>query len=55
MFLDVDNNATLSVDEFIRGCMRLCGPARSMDLAALAHDLQHVTEKIQEDNIRITG
>ena len=54
MLLDVDNNATLSVDEFIRGCMRLCGPARSMDLVALVHDFQHVTEKIHEDNIRIT-
>jgi hypothetical protein len=51
--LDMDNSQSLSVDEFVRGCMRLRGPARSIDLAALAHDFQNVSERLQEDNYKL--
>jgi hypothetical protein len=50
LLLDVNGDQSLSVNEFVRGCMRLRGPARSIDLAALAHDFQHVTMKVQEDS-----
>lgn len=36
--LDCDNSGSLTVEEFVRGCMRLRGPARSVDLAALVYD-----------------
>merc|ERR1719454_12202 len=53
MLLDMDHSQSLSVDEFVRGCMRLRGPARSIDLAALAHDFQNVAERLQEDNYNL--
>lgn len=36
--LDVDQSGYLTVEEFVRGCMRLRGPARSVDLAAFVYD-----------------
>jgi hypothetical protein len=36
--LDTDQSGTISVEEFVRGCLRLKGPARSVDLAALVYD-----------------
>jgi len=36
--LDIDGDTTLSVEEFVKGCMRLRGPARSIDISSLAHD-----------------
>lgn len=55
MLLDVDNSGTLNVDEFVRGCMRLRGPARSIDLAALACDFKTITDRLQDDNYTLAG
>jgi len=38
--LDADGSGTLSVEEFVRGCVRLKGPARSVDLASLVQDFE---------------
>lgn len=52
MLLDEDCSGSLNVNEFVRGCIGLRGPARSIDLAALAHDFQVVTEKIMSDQMK---
>jgi hypothetical protein len=36
--MDLDETGTLTAEEFVRGCMRLKGPARSVDLSGLVHD-----------------
>jgi hypothetical protein len=38
--LDEDGSENLSVEEFVDGCLRLRGPARSIDMVALARDVQ---------------
>jgi hypothetical protein len=43
--LDADGSDSLSVEEFVRGCLRLRGPARSMDLAGLVHNVQEKFEQ----------
>merc|ERR1719456_1157289 len=42
--LDEDQSGTLTVEEFVCGCMRLKGPARSVDLSALMQDFQELAE-----------
>jgi len=44
--LDADNSGTLSVEEFVRGCLRLKGPARSIDLANLVQNFEQSTQKV---------
>jgi hypothetical protein len=46
--LDADESGTITVDEFVRGCMRLKGPARSVDLANLCRDFQVSTCRFDE-------
>merc|ERR1711862_166294 len=36
--LDRDMSGSISIEEFVRGCLRLRGPARSNDVAALVYD-----------------
>jgi len=45
--LDVDGDATLSCDEFIEGCMRLKGTAKSIDVAALLQESQSMKSNIK--------
>eukprot|EP00927_Polykrikos_kofoidii_P007571 TRINITY_DN13116_c0_g1_i4.p2 TRINITY_DN13116_c0_g1~~TRINITY_DN13116_c0_g1_i4.p2 ORF type:complete len:162 (+),score=22.84 TRINITY_DN13116_c0_g1_i4:364-849(+) len=40
--LDADQSGTLSVDEFVMGCMRLRGEARSVDLVLLSIQMGEV-------------
>merc|ERR1740129_2585230 len=43
--LDVDGSQMVSVSEFISGCLRLTGEARSIDLATLLHENRHMMIK----------
>jgi len=36
--LDLDENGTISADEFVMGCLRLRGPAKAIDLATLMYE-----------------
>jgi voltage-gated sodium channel len=36
--LDSDGSGAISIEEFVRGCLRLRGPARSIDMASLVYD-----------------
>jgi len=58
--LDVDASGALSVEEFVRGCIRLRGPARAVDLAAMAHDFEEkltfargLTENLQDETSKL--
>jgi hypothetical protein len=46
--LDDDESGTVSMDEFVEGCLKLRGQARSMDLAILGYDFQRVSAKLGE-------
>eukprot|EP00930_Biecheleria_cincta_P052303 TRINITY_DN37562_c0_g1_i1.p1 TRINITY_DN37562_c0_g1~~TRINITY_DN37562_c0_g1_i1.p1 ORF type:complete len:299 (-),score=52.60 TRINITY_DN37562_c0_g1_i1:163-951(-) len=46
--LDDDESGTVSMDEFVEGCLKLRGQARSMDLAILGYDFQRVSTKLGE-------
>eukprot|EP00928_Gymnodinium_smaydae_P040526 TRINITY_DN27474_c0_g1_i1.p1 TRINITY_DN27474_c0_g1~~TRINITY_DN27474_c0_g1_i1.p1 ORF type:complete len:619 (-),score=122.18 TRINITY_DN27474_c0_g1_i1:126-1982(-) len=51
--LDADSSGTLSVTEFVEGCLRLRGPARSLDLAAVAVNLREHVASYQDDHARL--
>lgn len=60
--LDNDHSGTLSIKEFVHGCLGLRGPAKSIDLARLAynHELQgrrlgHIETIIQSEMQEITA
>jgi len=44
--LDEDGSADINRDEFIFGCMRLTGDAKSIDLAILQREVKAVTQKV---------
>eukprot|EP00930_Biecheleria_cincta_P096366 TRINITY_DN88227_c0_g1_i1.p1 TRINITY_DN88227_c0_g1~~TRINITY_DN88227_c0_g1_i1.p1 ORF type:complete len:632 (+),score=107.76 TRINITY_DN88227_c0_g1_i1:89-1984(+) len=46
--LDIDESGTVSLEEFVVGCLKLRGAARSMDLAIIGYDFQRVAEKLSE-------
>lgn len=41
--LDADRSGQIDVAEFVQGCMRLRGPARSVDLSAFKYDFDETT------------
>jgi hypothetical protein len=45
--LDGDGSGELSVEEFIGGCIRLKGPARSKDLLAVQICIESLSEKLE--------
>merc|ERR1712224_743542 len=47
MTLDDDDSGSVSVDEFIDGCMRFQGEAKRIDLHVLGHEIKKVEKKIQ--------
>jgi len=58
--LDHDHSGTLSIKEFVHGCLGLRGPAKSIDLARLAynHELQgrrlgHIETMIQTEIVSV--
>jgi hypothetical protein len=42
--IDTDRSGTIDIAEFVQGCMRLRGPARSVDLSALKYAFDDITE-----------
>lgn len=46
--LDIDHSGAISIEEFVKGCLRLRGPARSVDLLALVYDFQSRNSQFQE-------
>merc|ERR1719195_2325376 len=44
--IDHDDSGDVDVDEFLEGCLRLKGQARSVDVISLMHDLKGVENKI---------
>ena len=42
VLLDVDESGEVSVDEFVKGCTRLKGAARSMDVNMLLYENQKI-------------
>merc|ERR1712032_678879 len=51
--LDVDKSGSISTEEFVRGCLRLRGPARSIDLATMAHEMGEHSNRVQENLLAI--
>jgi len=51
--LDVDRSDSLSVEEFVRGTLRLKGPARSVDLAALTYDYNSTKSMLNKIEARV--
>jgi hypothetical protein len=45
--LDIDNSGHLSAEEFISGCMRICGPAKALDMIVLIREVREV-RNVQE-------
>lgn len=43
--LDVDDTGTIDVDEFITGCSRLRGPAKSLDLSLLGREVERIGDQ----------
>jgi voltage-gated sodium channel len=48
MLLDLNDSGTLDTEEFLNGCIRLRGIAKSLDLALLAKQVKQMNEKILE-------
>merc|ERR1712224_483211 len=44
--LDVDESHEVSIDEFVVGCMRLKGGAKSIDLATLMYENKKMLDRI---------
>lgn len=48
LLLDTDGSGSINITEFVFGCMRLKGPARSIDLAILMHDSRLLHELLDD-------
>jgi len=48
MLLDMNDSGTLDTEEFLNGCIRLRGVAKSLDLALLTRQVKHMYEKMME-------
>merc|ERR1711988_2069835 len=57
MLLDVDQTGELSIDEFISGCMRLKGPAKSKDLLAVQISVETLGKRLSllDDKLALSG
>eukprot|EP00929_Paragymnodinium_shiwhaense_P034650 TRINITY_DN1881_c0_g2_i4.p1 TRINITY_DN1881_c0_g2~~TRINITY_DN1881_c0_g2_i4.p1 ORF type:complete len:723 (+),score=152.18 TRINITY_DN1881_c0_g2_i4:94-2262(+) len=53
--LDVDHSGCIDVEEFVDGCLRLKGTARSIDLARLSMELKHTYLKISDEVMTVKG
>jgi len=47
--MDADGSGVLDANEFVRGCLQLKGPARSIDLAKLTREFKVLAQKISFD------
>eukprot|EP00450_Noctiluca_scintillans_P014600 CAMPEP_0194523428 /NCGR_PEP_ID=MMETSP0253-20130528/58313_1 /TAXON_ID=2966 /ORGANISM="Noctiluca scintillans" /LENGTH=622 /DNA_ID=CAMNT_0039367967 /DNA_START=69 /DNA_END=1937 /DNA_ORIENTATION=+ len=48
MLLDADESGSISVEEFVQGCIRLRGPARSVELSILMHNFRVFTVRMEK-------
>jgi len=46
--IDVDRSGTIDRDEFIWGCLRLKGDAKSLDLALLQYDVKGIQQMVEQ-------
>lgn len=46
--LDDDNSGEVSLDEFLQGCLRLRGQARSIDVYSVMHDVRTLNGRVEE-------
>jgi voltage-gated sodium channel len=46
--LDLDNSDTVSIEEFVNGCFRLRGPAKSLDLALVIQEVRDALDTLRE-------
>lgn len=46
--LDQDGSGTINIIEFVRGCLRLRGPAKAMDMAVMLHDMKKQNVEARE-------
>merc|ERR1712032_234998 len=44
--LDWDESGEISLREFLGGCLKLCGPARSLDVVLLMRESQHMCSRL---------
>lgn len=44
--MDADGSGVIDANEFVRGCLQLKGPARSLDLAKLTREFKMMAEKV---------
>mmetsp|Transcript_7520 Transcript_7520/g.12241 ORF Transcript_7520/g.12241 Transcript_7520/m.12241 type:complete len:230 (+) Transcript_7520:1-690(+) len=51
--LDNDSSGSLSAEEFVQGCLRLRGPARSVDLATLIYNYKNNARRLLDHLSRI--
>eukprot|EP00929_Paragymnodinium_shiwhaense_P034643 TRINITY_DN1881_c0_g1_i1.p1 TRINITY_DN1881_c0_g1~~TRINITY_DN1881_c0_g1_i1.p1 ORF type:complete len:645 (+),score=77.52 TRINITY_DN1881_c0_g1_i1:49-1935(+) len=47
--LDDDGSGSIDVEEFVDGCLKLKGTARSIDLARLSMEFKHSSQRFEED------
>lgn len=47
VLLDRDENGAVNLDEFVRGCMRLKGHAKSLDLAKLQYEAEWIMHNVR--------
>jgi hypothetical protein len=53
--LDDDNSGEVSLDEFLQGCLRLRGQARSIDVYSVMHDVKTLTGRFDDLLEKIRG
>jgi len=51
--IDEDNSGALSIGEFVRGCIRLRGPARSVDLATMMKDFDSTFSSFADHSSKV--
>merc|ERR1712087_206733 len=51
--IDEDASGNVTISEFVEGCLRLRGPAKSTDLSTLAYNLRVQVTDIREEIIRL--
>merc|ERR550537_2016635 len=47
MLLDVDQNGEVDIEEFITGCLRLKGGAKSLDMAILQYQIEWILHNVE--------
>jgi len=51
--LDMNDSGSIDFEEFLSGCIRLQGPAKSMDLLLVARDMRHELKRLTSRLLRL--